>query len=879
MPHVKSLATAISAIATMAFAGPAQAQSVDFWAQDMRLFAAASGNTLIGDDIESQRGRAYAPRGLELDPFDKRFGDTSFRLNTARARRPDRFGFVAGLWGETWNVSPSHTLKFEMRLPQARGGEESTYVIGLVDSQRRLALGKFSISGRAWQSMELALDQFMAPEDFDWSNIAALQFELAGLDPHILLLDGFRFERGNQVLSVTDKPLAQRVAEAEASKAQRIEYAFAEEAKRTIEVQPGPGVDTSPMSAFAKFHAGVDLDNANRILESSLNRNSKDTTWSLLHTPLYIRFYFMFSNSHGRFPGRMSEANEKLLLEVLWERTHEKNDIALTRQSTWWMHGSENHDLNAKASSLASSLIFMNEPDYADRVYPNYGFGGGAYYGRAGYYGPGVDSRQRHGGGRANLSDGRSYTAKDHHAAWVAFFKDYFRERAERGFLLEYGSPGYSKHSLGFIDLVQHYSGDPELEAMVDDFMTMFWADWAQTSIRGVRGGPKTRHHGDVGGPRDSQTAHLIEVMMGDVPEIGPFDYWNLLHDYNLPPIVWRMALDRSGMGAFSYRARGIGEEENVWPRPEGNERGMLVDTESRFLKSTYVTPLYTLGTQMDHPAAVHSHLSMAGRWHGMTVAGAPRVRVVPVGLPKEPDDRGRQQDISLELMWQTVHSGRSMILQRATRWFAVHPTWFPAITDADRYPSGVWIGDEWDARVERDGWLFLRERDVYSAIRVAGWDKTRDDAARLPNTGNQVFFVRWDDETPVQMCDPCYTWALDGKAIELDDPEAPIVIEAGDKGTYGTFEAFQQDVLDNSLVLYRAVVPGFHEVVYTGSGEGARELVFNAGAPSIPRIGGEHVDYSLPKTFDSPFLNADYNSGTVTLSYDNDELVLDFTE
>src|SRR5690606_30829097 len=111
--------------------------------------------------------------------------------------------------------------------------------------------------------------------------------------------------------------------------------------------------------------------------------SSEGNVWSLLHTPLYCRFYYLFSNRHGRFPGRMTEETEKLLLETLWERTVAKNDIHWSKHSTWWLDGSENHDLNAKACNLVTSRIFMNEPDYKDRIYPNYGFGGSYHYGHA----------------------------------------------------------------------------------------------------------------------------------------------------------------------------------------------------------------------------------------------------------------------------------------------------------------------------------------------------------------------------------------------------------------------------------------------------------------------------------------------------------------
>ena len=348
--------------------------------------------------------------------------------------------------------------------------------------------------------------------------------------------------------------------------------------RRSAKKSPTPG-----LSAFAKLLLNVDLAAANAMLRKELARSSDANLWSLFDTPLYCRVYYFFSSCHGRFPGRIEPATEKLLLETLWARTAVKNDIHWARQSTWWLDGSENHDLNAKASNLVTARIFMDEPDYQARVYPDYGFGGGYHYGHAGYYGPGIEPATRHGGGRANLADGKKYTAKDHYAAWLVFLKTYFRERAQRGFFLEFAAPGYSKHTLNFVDLAGNYCGDAELARIVRDFRTLYWADWAQTSISGVRGGPKTRHQDGVGGTGDKATADLIGFHLGGPANAGVWWYWNLLDDYELPAVVWRLALDRQGLGCFSYQARGIGEEENVWPRPLGTERSLTVDTDSRF--------------------------------------------------------------------------------------------------------------------------------------------------------------------------------------------------------------------------------------------------------------------------------------------------------
>ncbi|MDP7120592.1 MAG: hypothetical protein QF395_09735, partial [Arenicellales bacterium] len=71
------------------------------------------------------------------------------------------------------------------------------------------------------------------------------------------------------------------------------------------------------------------------------------------------------------------------------------------------------------------------------------------------------------------------------------------------------------------------------------------------------------------------------------------------------------------------FLSRRPGEEENLWPRPKGNERTLMCDTESRFLRYSWVTPDYVIGTQMDHPAAVHSHSSSAARFNGVVFSAA----------------------------------------------------------------------------------------------------------------------------------------------------------------------------------------------------------------------------------------------------------------
>jgi hypothetical protein len=835
---------------------------LDFWDEETRIF----GTAVTGQHVDASLAEAA---GFKLDHADHVEGDLSVLYTPSEAGMPSRFGFVAGLWGESWNLSSAMNLRMWIKVQDAAAPD--VWVIRLIDGAGDEATGELTGTDTAgeWKELILPLAGLQTAAGFDWTNVALCEFDVDFSEEARIHLDGIRFTGEGTLIGVTDKPLTQRMAEADANRSARVTDAF----ERTARKNAQPIV-----SAFAKMFLGEDLDTANQVLIEELAKSSDGNAWSLLHTPIYCRFYYMFSSRHGKFPGRLYPETEAQLLETLWARTAAKNDIHWARQSTWWLDGSENHDLNAKASNLVTSRIFMNEPAYRDRIYPDYGFGGSYHYGLAGYYGPGVDIASRHGGGRANLADSKQYNAKDHYEAWLAFMKTYFRERAQRGFFLEYASHTYSKHTLNMVDLAYQYSGDEELHGLIDDFLTLFWAEWAQVSISGVRGGPKTRHHKTpIGG---GGTTILISFLLGGEANADIWWYWNLINDYRLPSVVWRMALDRQGMGSYTYLARGIGEEENVWPRPLGTERTLTVDTQARFLKSTYVTPDYTLGTQMDHPAAIHSHLSITGRWHGMTFAQSETSCIVPVGLvsPANPHNHLADKSFDLELMLQTVQHQQTLIVAQARRWTAVHPEWYPNHPSYSR-PMGIWLGSDWDEQTERDGWVFVQKGRAYGAIRPVLWDEEYEKQRKKRTEGNQVFFNAPDDLPTVKLREDCYNWNEDRSILMLEDAHSPVIIEAGSSSDYPTLKDFAAAVVDNPIALYKTVVPGFNILVYSGIAEDAPEIVFNAGVPQIPTIGGEPVNYSYPRTFDSPYLKSEYGSGKIHIEYDGEPLILDFQE
>lgn len=592
--------------------------------------------------------------------------------------------------------------------------------------------------------------------------------------------------------------------------------------------------------------------------------------YHLMRTTRLIAFYYCFS-SHSQFNTvRLEEKTEQILLKVLWERTKFKNDIAVTKNSTWWMTGSENHDLNSKVCNLVTSRIFMEREDYKDKVYPNLGFGDGIGYGEAGDISR--EEALRHHAGRAKLSDGKSYKPKQHYEAWYSYFMDYFKERAKRGFFLENGACGYMKWTISFILTLYNFCGDKKLKERVSMFLDLIWADWAVQQIKGVRGGPKTRHHYVVGG-YDSMT-EFARFYAGGEGKTTMNYVQQLISDYHWPQLIWELVFDKGQTGTYEYISRGIGEENSIFPRPKGVERTMLGDVTSRLVKYSYVTPDYVLGTQMDHPLAVYNHLACGGRWQGL-ITGNPDVRIVTVSLDPKPGAFMFDNPYSLELVYHSVQDKNVLITQQKRQWSQINPDWFPAKGDTFyERPFGLYIGNQWDKVIEQAGWIFTAGEKTYCAIRILQIEVDEDPLAWAKGTDKF--------KNCIVLKTNSYVWNENNAIIRFNNKFSPVIIEVGREADYGSLDNFMSRILSNPFKLNKTVVTGDTGFIltYKGCSDDAREIVFNAAnVNDAITVGGQVIDYSYLKVFDCPFINSIYDSGKIRLKSSGSELILDFNE
>jgi hypothetical protein len=647
----------------------------------------------------------------------------------------------------------------------------------------------------------------------------------------------------------SEESLQEYMQKAAETKPLRVRQAFEEAAAQT-----GRNRRRSYSSIFAALWLGNDLDRVNETLLDMLTQpldygGIGSQGWSPSDHQWHYHMYYAFGAKGNIAPGRLYPKTEKALLEFLWKQTEYKNDIHWARESTWWIVGSENIDLVGKVSCLISSQIFMNEPEFKDRVYPDMGKGGGYRF----WFQQRFESDQDIGPKpRGNFKDGKEYTAADHYREWVDFFDEFYTERAKKGFFLEVASPHYMYYDLPYLTDVFDLCEDPALSQKAEKFLDAVWADWAVDQLNGVRGGAKTRVK-DGNNWAGAMYKHA-RFYFGSEGSAADLYFTQLLTSYTLKPIIWSIALDRQGLGEFAYASRKPGEEENKWPRPLGTERTMLCDTESRFVRYSWITPDYILGCQMDHPAAVHSHLSVQARWLGITFKGENGPRIYPTDVAV--NTRGWTNEHAL---CRAVQHENVMLVQQARRFSQVNPDWFPTKSMIGNDFS-IYIGDKHDRLVEKDGWIFIEDGDAFAAVRV----------------------VSGNDNVPglhSELVKDSYTWSPDKKMIYLKDKYAGMIFETSRRAHHETLEAFMDDVLDNPLVLDKTVVAGFNILHYRGCGEHAKEIYFNLANEEISMVGGERIDYSPDMLFDSPFIKSKYKSGVIKINKDDRELILDFNE
>jgi hypothetical protein len=439
------------------------------------------------------------------------------------------------------------------------------------------------------------------------------------------------------------------------------------------------------------------------------------------------------------------------------------------------------------------------------------------------------------------LNDGS--TLEKHYRAWSDYIVVYCRERAKKGVCIEIMCPGYNavwvKGFYNFRDF-----GEPEVRRSAEMLLDLYWAYWSQEQLHGVEGGGKTRIRGVNG---FKHRVHSIPALgwfffgIGSPPEDISGEIINaLLSDYQPPAVVAEIAHAPRADGPYEIRqrAQGLGEQgvgeavisDDMKPNKFRTDGGGIV-------RYSYCDPAFTIGTLMTEarPLADWVHISAQSRWQGVVFGDSPGARIVPVVRPA-----GKARDV-LNGQW-SVQSKGSLVTQKLKG----HKAGGPMI---------VWMSAEGIGDPVRDGDLvFVETEGAYAAIRVVGSK-----------------FEITDKEVSNPSIEGTMHFAPPGRVILPEDDFAPVILEVMAKRDLHGFEDFKTRVKANKPEMKGALL--VYKTVYSDS------ILFDTSQEQIPTINEEPVDYAPPKVLESPFVNADYDKGVVTIQKGEQEKVLDFTK
>ena len=153
---------------------------------------------------------------------------------------------------------------------------------------------------------------------------------------------------------------------------------------------------------------------------------------------------------------------------------------------------------------------------------------------------------------------------------------------------------------------------------------------------------------------------------------------------------------------------------------------------------------------------------------------------------------------------------------------------------------------------VDEDGMIFVEAENAYAGIKVVQggfeWRHTP--------------FIAMSGDTSSRS-------TPEGKTMILNEEYAPVILEVMAKSDAESFGAFKAMVKSCRIRMNGPVLE--YKTIY------GDRITLDTSFEKTPTINGKPVDYAPEKVFESPFLNAYWNSGIVTISKGNRKKVLNF--
>lgn len=490
-------------------------------------------------------------------------------------------------------------------------------------------------------------------------------------------------------------------------------------------------------------------------------------------------------------PGLVSPEAESTFLEMAWgycDTMSKLEDADSRPDMTWHIYESENHHVQ-RNSALWQLLLILERHGLSDKV----------------------------------LSDGG--TVREHLQAWTDFFVVWMKERAGKSMFVEIHSKCYGVHTMKNVYPLYDFAPTPEIRTLTGNFITLFWALWAEEQINGVQGGGQSRiyPHRAVTGRGENLSWSWYYMGLGEFHAPEDMEYVMLDCSYRLPQLVADLAAYPEKRGTYVSESRPLGRaaKDDLYPdyRP-------LTDW-GHIYRYSYCTPDYILGTLMCPQLERKDWLliSSQNRFQGL-VFGEMDAMILPLPESEELHNlHSTVPTVGFNAFWSEQCEG-TLITQRCRKYTGGMRVFF---SDAGNVRANI---------IEKNGWYFTQCGNAYAAVKLC-----------------RGGFV-WEKDLYTQ-----------GQWMKCDDADTPVIIETADAALFESFEAFQTAICQLEPV-WDGPVMRYHSLYN-------HEFVFITDRDGNSTIDGEYYVKKPAFSFCSPFINMPWNGSRAVISFEGEELEL----
>lgn len=542
-------------------------------------------------------------------------------------------------------------------------------------------------------------------------------------------------------------------------------------------------------------------------------QDAEGTPWAYFALTDYVRILRLFRKGSAHHPGRLQPATEAAMKEALWFWVKRHSKVAdASLDNLLVLLGTENHDLTRRPNYYLVAATLKDDPAFRERRY----------------------------------DDG--HTAAEHAAAYGAFFREWPRQRAMTGLWVEIGSNTYQKYSWPALFNLHELAPDPGVRKRFGLLLDLAWIEEAQISVRGRRGGGRSRASYGV------NSFEFYKNLLYAPPGVRAGSSHSRVIEtsrYQLPAaaiLLRKREFPRPQ--PFVIRNRVLGELASA-PAKSGDTRQYVAD--SALVNYAYRSPHYLLGSTLQNPSLriidpqtgaptlKYAGISRQKRWCGMLFDDPGTDEISAVYPLIEKTRGGRPQHPH----WSVQHEN-VILLQRIA-----------PVLGKDKgmgsYSTGrmsIHFHGAKLSKVEEGGWIFADDTKAFVAVKFLdgghAWDAARESAGPVDFRG-----------------------ATD---------RSRILLHAGDISTHGSLAKFRAGVLANPLRVTAQKV----EYSFGATRTRIEAWLYDGGHPerfTLPRVDGKAIDLRPPMTYQSPYLKGRFGSDQITVTVGSVKQQLDFSD